>query len=95
MNDEHGKNSLLEFQGEIFSEIIKAEKKFPWWPEDIIHAVAILQEECGELVKACLQSYYQHGDIEEVKKELVQTGAMVFRFAIGLERGYKIPEDKK
>ena len=89
------KQTVIEItQGEIMKELLKAEEKFPWWPEDIIHAAAILQEECGELIRASLQYYYQGGSIEKVKKEMLQTGAMVFRFAIGLEQGY-INEDMK
>lgn len=66
-------------------EVTKAEEKFPWWPKDIVHAVAILQEECGELVKACLDFYYNRGTIEQVKKEMVQAGAMVLRFNMHMD----------
>ena len=78
----------------IWDEIESAEKKFPGWPVDIIHAVAILQEECGELVKACLDWHYGRCvDKKEFVKEAVQTGAMVYRFLISLD-DYKPEGDK-
>jgi hypothetical protein len=69
----------------IWDELERAEKKFPGWPQDIVHGAAIIQEECGELVKACLDYYYGRGDIASVLKEAVQTGAMVYRFLFHIE----------
>ena len=76
-------------------ELVKAEQKFPGWPKDIVHGVSIIQEECGELVKACLDFYYGRGTIEQVKKEMGQTGAMVYRFGLHLEDYEPSGEEKK
>lgn len=77
----------------INAEFMQAEIKFPGWPKDIVHGVAIIQEECGELVKACLDFFYGRGTIEQVKKEMAQTGAMVLRFGLHLE-DYKPREEE-
>ena len=73
----------------IRDEIIKAKKHFPWWPEDPVHAAAIVAEEAGELVQASLQFTYENGSIIAMEKEAIQTAAMAIRF---LE---KISEYKK
>lgn len=63
----------------IFDELEKAEKKHPCWPEDIIHAIAIMVEEAGESMQAALDCVYDDGSIEHLKLELAQTGAMCIR----------------
>lgn len=70
----------------ILNELERAENKFPKWPDDIIHAGAIVAEESGELIRACLnREYAKDGEsdvqlLDECQKEAVQTGAMAFRF---------------
>ena len=44
---------------EIQDEITRAVVKFPTWPTDPLHAVAVLNEEVGELNKALLQMTYE------------------------------------
>ncbi|RDE12140.1 MAG: hypothetical protein C4K49_10685 [Candidatus Thorarchaeota archaeon] len=68
----------------IFDELAAAEKKHPEWPEDKIHAVAIMVEEAGESMQAVLDYTYANGDIEHLKKELAQTGAMCLRVLMHL-----------
>lgn len=63
----------------IFDELAAAEKKHPGWPEDKIHAVAIMIEEAGESMQAAIDCNYANGDLEHLKKELAQTGAMCIR----------------
>ena len=63
----------------IFNELEAAEKKHPHWPEDKIHAVAIMSEEAGESMQAAIDCTYANGDLERLKKELAQTGAMCIR----------------
>ncbi len=70
----------------IFTEIIAAEKKFPGWPKDVVHAAAIVAEECGELVKASLDFHYGRGTKGVLRNEVIQTGAMVYRFLMDIER---------
>ena len=70
----------------IFAEILAAEKKFPGWPKDVVYAAAIVAEECGELVKASLDFYYGRGTKGVLRNEVIQTGAMVYRFLMDIER---------
>lgn len=69
----------------IFDELRKAEAKHPGWPEDKIHAVAILIEEAGEAMQAAIDCTYANGNVELLKKELAQTGAMAIRALMHLE----------
>lgn len=71
---------------EVSKEIEKAQSKFPFWPSDIIHAAAIVNEESGELIRAALQQKYESGTIIECKKEAIQTAAMAIRFLINLSK---------
>lgn len=64
----------------IVKEYKRAKSKHPVWPEDIIHASAILSEESGELVKSTLQYVYEEGKLVEADNEAVQVGAMSLRF---------------
>lgn len=64
---------------QILFELSKAETKHPAWPSDVIHAVAIMQEESGEAIRAAVQYVYEGGELAEVKKELIQTAAMCLR----------------
>ena len=65
----------------ILDELDRAEKKFPNWPVDPVHAAAIVAEESGELVKATMDWVYKGGEYEgEVEQEAVQTAAMALRF---------------
>ena len=74
----------IEMLGAILAEYKAAEKKHPSWPSDILHQIAIVNEESGEATRASLQYVYEGGKIEEVKKELIQTGAMCLRMLVGL-----------
>ena len=63
----------------IFLELELAERKHPGWPDDKIHAVAIMAEESGEAVKAAIDATFSNGSIADLKRELAQTGAMCIR----------------
>jgi len=64
----------------IKAEYSKAVKKHPKFPDkDIVHIVGVMAEEAGEALQAAMNTYYHGGDIEKVKTELLQTGAMVYR----------------
>jgi NTP pyrophosphatase (non-canonical NTP hydrolase) len=70
----------------IAGEVKKATSKFPTWPTDPLHAVAVLGEEYGELVKAVLQVTYEphKSCMEDVRMEAIQVAAMGLRFVMSL-----------
>ena len=70
----------------VLFEIERAMAKFPTWPTDALHALAVLGEEYGELNKAVLQGVYEPHKQEPtaVRKEAVQTAAMALRFLMSV-----------
>jgi hypothetical protein len=72
---------------DVEKELLKATLKFPVWPTDPLHAVAILNEEVGELNKAALQCAYEPGKstLDDVRDESIQTAAMAIRFLMSLD----------
>lgn len=75
------------FPPEVAEEIIRAVAKFPTWPTDPLHGLAVLGEEFGELTKAVLQQVYEphKNPTDAVRKEAVQVAAMALRFLRSLE----------
>lgn len=71
----------------IRNELNRAVEKFPTWPTDPLHALAVLGEEFGELTKEMLQMVYEpHKTSKEaVRTEAIQTAAMAIRLAISLD----------
>jgi hypothetical protein len=69
------------------AEIDRAVAKFPTWPTDPLHAVAVLGEEFGELTKAALQLTYEphKTSMDEFRAEAIQTAAMALRFVQSLD----------
>ena len=67
---------------EVKKELSRAMEKFPTWPTDPLHALAILNEEVGELQQAALQRVYEphKSDEEHVRRECTQVMAMALRF---------------
>lgn len=74
---------------EVQAEMQRAVAKFPTWPTDPLHALAVLGEEYGELNKAMLQHTYEPhkpgGTLEAVREEAIQTAAMALRLAMSLD----------
>lgn len=72
---------------EILKEVERATIKFPTWPTDPLHALAVLGEEYGELNKAMLQMVYEPTKVthSDVRKEAIQTAAMALRLAMSLD----------
>ena len=71
----------------VSKEIERATEKFPTWPTDPLHALAVLGEEFGELTKAVLQLTYEphKTSANHVREEAIQTAAMAVRFAMSLD----------
>lgn len=71
----------------VLVEILTAMAKYPTWPTDPLHAVAVLGEEFGELTKAVLQHTYepQKASLRDVRDEAIQTAAMALRFVLSLD----------
>lgn len=77
----------MDVIGEVMRELEKATAKFPTWPTDPLHALAVLGEEYGELTKAALQLTYEPEKVthEELQAEAIQVAAMALRFAASLD----------
>lgn len=75
-------NTKTEKLIELKREIDRAIAKFPEWPTDPLHALAVLGEEFGELTKEVLQMTYEprKSNLDKVRSEAVQTAAMALRF---------------
>lgn len=73
--------------GDVFDELQRAVTKFPTWPTDPIHALAVIGEEFGELTKDVLQLTYEPSktNATNVRNEAIQTAAMVLRFVASLD----------
>jgi hypothetical protein len=86
-------------EGIVLAEVERATAKFPTWPTDPLHAVAVLGEEFGELTKAVLQSVYEphKNPPGAVRTEALQTAAMALRFLASVDRyeGARCPQHKQ
>ena len=77
----------MDIMQEVRAELERATAKFPTWPSDPLHALAVLGEEFGELTKAMLQHTYEpHKRVtaEDIRDEAIQTAAMALRLAMSL-----------
>lgn len=70
-----------EIYKQVEETLNKAINKWPKWVE-ISDAINVIQEEVGELTRAINQFNYENGDKEEIKKEALQSLAMLIRFLI-------------
>ena len=71
----------------VLEEINRATRKYPTWPTDPLHALAVLGEEFGEVTKSMLQLTYEPHKTsrEEVHTEAIQTAAMALRLVMSLD----------
>jgi NTP pyrophosphatase (non-canonical NTP hydrolase) len=51
--------TVMSIEQLVQAELARAVAKFPTWPTDPLHALAVLGEEFGELTKAMLQHTYE------------------------------------
>ena len=72
----------------ITIELDRAMRQHPEWPNDIIHAAAVVVEEAGELMKACLDLVYFGGDERSIRNEIVSVAAMAERFMLRFPEHY-------
>lgn len=87
-------NNQAEIIDEVIAELNRARTKFPTWPDDPIHAAAVVAEESGELVQAALQACYEQkkdgalfqAQLANVKQEAIQTAAMAIRFLVSMDQ---------
>lgn len=63
----------------ILVELHLAERLYPTWPADPVHAAAIVTEEAGEALQAANNARWHGGPMSAMEAELVQTGAMAVR----------------
>lgn len=77
-----------EIVDDAMRELAYAEAKYPAWPTDPLHAIAVLGEEFGELTKATLQLTYQPEKVSrsELWSEAVQVVAMAMRFLASFDQ---------
>lgn len=80
----------------VAEEVQRATEKFPTWPTDPLHAVAVLNEEVGELNKAILQATYEPRKASpfDVRGEAVQAAAMAVRFLMSLDKYEYFTQDQ-
>lgn len=71
----------------VRKELDFALRKFPTWPTRGLDAVAVLNEEVGELNKEVLQMTFEphKTDKSKIRKEAEQAAAMALRFLISLD----------
>lgn len=69
---------------DVFAELDRARSLHPVWPNDTIHATAIMLEEAGEVLRAANNLVWGHkgGTVEDVRKEVIETMAMCLRLLV-------------
>jgi hypothetical protein len=70
------------------NEVERATEKWPLWPDDPIHAFAVVAEEFGECQKEVLQWTYEphKSRVDDVRTEAIQLAAMSLRFLMSTDR---------
>lgn len=80
-------DAIDDAAGHAVAEVSRAMVKFPTWPTDPLHALAVVGEEFGELTRAVLQRTYEphkQVDAEDIRVEAMQLAAMALRFYASL-----------
>jgi hypothetical protein len=86
---------LLKLVDEIVAEYNRACALFPDWPDDAVHAAAIMSEEAGETLQAAIDFNFKSRKggtsryaslLRNMRVEAIQTGAMVLRILLGMDR---------
>jgi len=76
-----GKHAETAIFIEVIAELESARKRYPSWPDDIVHATVVMCEEAGESLRAANEIRWQHKGTtpDELRKEVIQTMAMCLR----------------
>ena len=69
---------------DVWTEIDRARAKWPQWPDDIVHAAALVAEESGELTKAVNEYTYEGGTLDAIRTEAIHTAATAIRLLANL-----------
>ena len=76
------------FINDVAWECQMAESKYPDWPEDVVHASAILNEEAGKLTRSAIDHAYEfrpnHETLDDMRRYAHRVAAMAFRLASNL-----------
>ncbi|MDX2187780.1 MAG: HD domain-containing protein [Opitutaceae bacterium] len=83
-----GSEGTIPLPAAVQAEVRRAMGKYPNWPTDPLHALAVLGEEYGEVTKALLELTYEPHKTskEEARKEIVQCAAMALRLLASFDR---------
>lgn len=90
-------NRTTEVVSAVLAEVDAATAKWPGWPTDPTHAIAILQEELGEATRAVCQATYEGkgGEtLEDARQEIVQTAAMCLRWLANFDNYVIRPSER-
>jgi len=77
--------SFCDVIQDVKVELNAAIKKHPAWPIDVIYAVNVVSEECGEAIKAANDLVHHGGSIDNLRVELRHTCAMCIRMLMNLD----------
>ncbi len=79
--DNDSRNNIFNIFSDALVELQSARKRYPTWPDDIVHATVVMVEESTEVLKAANEVRWQHKDTTaaDVRKEVIQTIAMCLR----------------
>lgn len=81
-------NPINQILDDIANEVVSAKAKFPSWPDDPFHALAVISEEFGELNQAVVQHVYEPKkkvEHDDIRDEAIQLAAMAVRFVMSLD----------
>ena len=93
---EYGKQFFNRCLMAIVSELAHAEEQHPDWPDDPIHAAALVSKKAEELLLVSLNS--SRGIAErrkQILKEATQTGAMALRLLLNMDGQFKQSYDMR
>ena len=66
----------------LVEELFLAEQKHPKWPLDQLRRTSIVAGEAGEALQTSLHVAEGRGDMNHLREEIIQTGAMCLRWLI-------------